>query len=216
MGKGRLSAAVDFKYALLDTYKRLALTEREVMVLLMIEHLIADGNSYVTPDLLSMKMTYAPKELDDVIGSLMKKGFFAITISSKGKSKVTIKGAEEAVYQEFEKAFAYSSLKRNNETYKERAKVNIALFEDKLARPLAPIEKEELYLWFEADYTDEEIRNALLDTIRKGQKTMKAIGRTLKDQRRKDDILKEGASAVSDISDEGIDAVLEAARKLFK
>ena len=47
---------IDFPYLLLEYYKKLGLSEKEVAVLFMINHLNNQKNDVVTPDMLSMKM----------------------------------------------------------------------------------------------------------------------------------------------------------------
>ena len=42
--------ALDFNYLLLDNYKKLNLTENDVATLLMMDHLINDGNLFITAE----------------------------------------------------------------------------------------------------------------------------------------------------------------------
>ena len=53
--------ALDFRYLLLEYYKKLRLSENEVMVILMIDHLLEQKNTLITPDLLSLKMNIVAK-----------------------------------------------------------------------------------------------------------------------------------------------------------
>ena len=50
------SSALNIIYLLLDFYKTLGLKEREVMVILMINQLLTQGNDFITSDVLSLKM----------------------------------------------------------------------------------------------------------------------------------------------------------------
>jgi hypothetical protein len=50
--------AVDFRYILLDDYKKLGISEEELSVIMMVDHLLRRGNDLVTADLLSLKMNY--------------------------------------------------------------------------------------------------------------------------------------------------------------
>ena len=54
--------AVDFHYLLLEQYKKLGISESDLIVLLMVDHLILQGNDLVTADLLSLKMNYKTKD----------------------------------------------------------------------------------------------------------------------------------------------------------
>ena len=46
---------VDFRYLILEYYKKLGLTETELCVLLMINHLLNQQNDWITPDMISVK-----------------------------------------------------------------------------------------------------------------------------------------------------------------
>ena len=48
--------ALDFRYLLAEYYKRIGLDETELAVIIMIEHLIQQGNELITPDLLGLKI----------------------------------------------------------------------------------------------------------------------------------------------------------------
>ena len=50
--------AVSFHYVLLDCYKRLGITETGLSVILMIDHLIEQGNTFINSDMLIRKASY--------------------------------------------------------------------------------------------------------------------------------------------------------------
>ena len=54
------SKALDFEYLLLEFYKTLNIQEREVVIILMIEHLLKQGNDFITSDLLALKKLMLP------------------------------------------------------------------------------------------------------------------------------------------------------------
>ena len=49
-----VSEALDFRFLLLENYKKLKLNEQELASICMIDHLISQGNPLVTQDLLSL------------------------------------------------------------------------------------------------------------------------------------------------------------------
>ena len=67
--------SVDFRYLLLEYYKKLGLSESEVSVILMINHLLNQKNEWITPDMLSVKMTFKSAELDKIMTSLLGRKF---------------------------------------------------------------------------------------------------------------------------------------------
>ena len=70
-----VSEALDFRYLLLENYKKLKISENELATIFVIDHLIAQGNPFVTADLLSLKMSLDVKEIDKILASLLKKKF---------------------------------------------------------------------------------------------------------------------------------------------
>ena len=62
--------AVSFEYLLLDCYSKLGLSEKELTVCLMIEHLSKQGNAFVNSDMLALKMNLSTKEIDEAMSSL--------------------------------------------------------------------------------------------------------------------------------------------------
>ena len=79
--------AIDFRYLLLDLYKQARLSENELAVVLMVDHLTRQGNDLVTADLLSLKMNLKVKELDEILAGLVKRGLIAY--ESKGERLFT-------------------------------------------------------------------------------------------------------------------------------
>ena len=59
--------ALDFRYLLLEYYKKLNISETELAVLLIINHLRSQKNAFITPDLLSLKMNLTVEELDSML-----------------------------------------------------------------------------------------------------------------------------------------------------
>ena len=76
--------ALDFRYLLLEYYKKLRLSENEVMVILMIDHLLEQKNTLITPDLLSLKMNISSKELDKILVSLLERDLIVYDMDIDG------------------------------------------------------------------------------------------------------------------------------------
>ena len=55
MNKG-ITNIIDYKYLLINKYKKLGLSEVETMLILVMEQLLEEGNELVTADLLALKM----------------------------------------------------------------------------------------------------------------------------------------------------------------
>ena len=51
-----VSGALDFKYLLLDNYKKYKINENTLATILVMDQLINQGNPFITAELLSLKM----------------------------------------------------------------------------------------------------------------------------------------------------------------
>ena len=75
----------------------------ELVVILETNHLIQQGNTLVTGDLLSMKMNLAPKEIEKIIVSLCNKSYLSYEIED-GKTITSIDGLKNKIYASFRKS----------------------------------------------------------------------------------------------------------------
>ena len=73
----QIEKVISFRLALLDSYKKLGLNENETMVILLIDYLLGQGNSLITSDLLSLKMTLQPEEIDGILVELLNKKYLS-------------------------------------------------------------------------------------------------------------------------------------------
>lgn len=214
MSKNGLLGAVDFRFLLLDAYKKVGLSENEVLVALMVDHLIEQGNSLVTVDMLSLKMNLPSKDIDKIVVSLMKKGFLLYD-TNDGKMKTSLAPLQARLYSEFA-----SSLEKDKSALlsKERedalTELN-AFFENKLGRSLSPLESSMINDWLDASFKPAEIKDALQDCLSLGKKTIKAVDKRLREKRADSDIAKEGVSAISPTWDKDIDETMKLAKSLW-
>ncbi len=204
---------VPFSYVMLETYKKLGVTDEEAIVILMIDHLLNQGNAFINADMLSLKMGKSPNEINSIMDSLLKKGLLLYVM--KGKMETSLAPLSEKCYSLFgEMIERQRSMTLGDETANSLSEI-ISFFEDKLSRTLSPLEKDSLSEWLHSSYSVDEIKNALLDTIKTGKKTIRAIEKTLKARRKEDDLLKEGASAINDNWDKDIEETIAITKKIW-
>lgn len=154
--------AVDFCYLLLDFYKEMNITEDELSVILMINHLLDQGNEFITADVLSLKMTLTSKVIDNCLTSLYKKKYIEYDISS-GEPKTTIEPIKKILYKKFEKSlFSEDEYMKNEELSKYRDKI-FELFTSYFKRDLTPIELSHIDDWIKNNVDEEIIVNSLKD-----------------------------------------------------
>ena len=199
--------ALDFRYLLLEYYRKLHINENELAVLLMIDHLLGQKNTLITPDLLSLKMSLSSKDLDKIFVSLIERGFL---LFDTGKNiKVSLKPLKKKLYEVFEESLAKEHETKISE---EKSKVlqNIyQVFEKELSRPLSPLEISLIGEWVDRGYKDERIIEALRTALSKGKKTLKSVDKILLQWQARDDIEKSGNTTIRDDWDQDIEKTME-------
>ena len=189
--------ALDFRYLLLEYYKKLNIKEDELVVILMIDHLTKQNNSFVTADILSLKMNLKVDEIDAILASLLDREM--ISYDFVGKDMITtLEPLRKKIYKLFQLAAAKD---KQNLASEERSRILQALnsyFEKRLTRTLSPLESDMLSTWLDDGYSEEEIKTALEEAIAAGRRQFKSVDRALRTYRRRGDIDKEGYSPVDE------------------
>jgi len=214
MTQSSLMSAVNFRYVLIDSYKKMGLTEDELAVILSIDHLLEQGNSLVTADNLALKMTFKTSKIDEIIVSLVNKGYLVYDTSS-GKMKTSLEPLINKTYSIFQKTLQRDQANLMSEERNGRISKLVALFEGKLNRTLSPLENQTIGEWLDSGYTDEEISNAFLDSLRQNKKNLRAVDKCLRAKRAADDVAKEGATGVKASWDKDIEKTLALAKQMW-
>lgn len=210
----QIEKVISFRLALLDSYKKLGLNENETMVILLIDYLLSQGNSLITSDLLSLKMTLQPEEIDGILVELLNKKYLSYK-TEEGKLVTSIENIRKIVYSEMKKTLTWEVKKESVQKDESLISDLYFLYEDKASQPLSPLEKDTIVSWLKNGYSEEEIKNAVLDTARFKKLTIREVERTLKAKRRAKDLSEEGVSAIKDNYDKSIAETLENAKKLW-
>lgn len=210
----QIEKVISFRLALLDSYKKLGLNENETMVILLIDYLLSQGNSLITSDLLSLKMTLQPEEIDGILVELLNKRYLCYK-TEDGKLVTSIENIRKIVYSEMKKTLTWEVKKESVQKDESLISDLYSLYEDKSSQPLSPLEKDTIVSWLKNGYSEEEIKNAVLDTARFKKLTIREVERTLKAKRRAKDFSEEGVSAIKDNYDKSIAETLENAKKLW-
>ena len=199
--------ALDFRYLLLEYYKKLRLTENDLAVILMIDHLLEQKNVLITPDLLSIRMNLKMAEIDKIMVSLIDKGFLDYDLTKK--VKVSLKPLKKELY----KVFQDSLVKEHENAYNEKKAASLKniyeVFEKELGRTLSPLEFSLIGEWVDQGFTDETIINALKEALSKGKKTLKSVDKILLQWQARDDLEKNGYTTISEDWDKNMDETLK-------
>ena len=186
------NVALDFNYLLLENYKKLNLSENDVATLLMIDHLISDGNLFITADLLSLKMALPIEEIDKIFADLLTRGFIEYAVSNNS-TITTLKPLQDKLLKEFQLRLS-AEQSENNYDFNPL----FAAFEKTFGRPLSQVELSKIKEWVFLGYSEEKIKNALKEAIAKEGKTLREVEKVLLQWTARDDIEKDGSSPITD------------------
>ena len=202
--------ALDFRYLLLEYYKKLRLSENEVMVILMIDHLLEQKNTLITPDLLSLKMNISSKELDKILVNLLERDLIVYDMGKK--VKVSLKSLHKKLYETFQVALSKEQESLVSEKKAAYLKNIYEVFEKQLNRTLSPLEFSMIGEWVNDGFDDETIIRALNEALAKGKKTIRSVDRILVQYKAKEDMEKTGMSNVKEVWDDDMESLLEVAK----
>lgn len=190
--------AVDFRYILLDDYKKLGISEDQMLVVLMVDHLTRQGNAFVTADLLRLKMNYKTDQIDKILSSLVKKGWLAYESDPNGGLRTSLEPLKTKLYKQFEADLAKEAVNLHSATRAESLNRLYAYVEKRFNRTLSPLENEQINAWLDEGFGENEIVDAVEEALGKGRKTFKSVDKAIRSSRKRDDIAKEGYSAVDE------------------
>ena len=206
-----VSEAIDFRFLLLENYKKLKLNEQELAVILMIDHLIGQGNPLVTQDLLSLKMSMDVKSIDSVLALLLTKGYIAF-ITEGGKTVTTLDPLKKILFREFQFSMTKEDDNRNKKEINEQLENIYETFDKLLGRPLSPVEISKIREWVERGFSDETIINALKEALAKGKKSLRSVDKILLSWEQRADIEKDGITTRSEEWDRNLEETIRIAK----
>ena len=192
-----ISEAIDFRFLLLENYKKLKISENQLAIIMMIDHLIEHGDQFVTADLLSLKMSLDIKEIDRLLADLLTRGLMEYA-TVNGKTVTSLKPLNEKLYREFQISVSKENEAKNSETISNQLNNVFEQFQNELGRSLSPIEVSTIREWVSMGYTDEVIIDALKEAINQGKKSIKSVDKILLTWAKRDDLEAEGKTSIDD------------------
>lgn len=173
-----VSDALDFKYLLIENYKKMNISEVELATIFVIDHFINEGNSIITTDLLSLKMSLPVNEIDNVLTSLLTRGFIEY-VSKRNKTITTLNPLKKILMKNFQLSMSLEN-DQNEQQNKEDKLANIYKeYEKELKRNLAPVEINKIKEWFDFGYSDKQIIDALKEALSKGKRSLRSVDKVL-------------------------------------
>ena len=206
-----ITEAIDFRYLLIDNYKRLKLSENELAVIFVIDFLIDQGNPFITADYLSLKMTLDVKEIDNILVELLKKGL--IEYVSQGKKTVTtLNPLKEKLYKEFRLSLDAEQKNMSDKKVQERLGNIYSKFEELLQRNLTPVEFSKIREWVSYGYSDETLINACKEAVSKGKKSLRSVDKILLQWMAREDVESDGSTPINSKWDKNLEETIRIAK----
>ena len=206
-----ITEAIDFRYLLIENYRKLKLNENELATIFVIDHLISQGNPFVTADLLSLKMTLDIKEIDKILAKLLTKGMFEY--KTIGKNTVaTLEPLKQKLYREFQLFLSTEEEEKSSTRIKEELENVYTNYEKLLGRSLSPVEVAKIHEWISFGYSDKTIIDALKEALSKNKKTLRSVDKILLSWSQRDDLQSEGHTPLSEEWDKNLEETIRIAK----
>ena len=204
-----ISEAIDFRFLLLENYKKLKISENELAVIFMIDHLVSQGNPFITADLLSLKMSLDAKEIDTIIADLLTRGFMEYA-SLNGRTVTSLSPLKEKLFSNF--ALSVSKEAENKKAKDEMLSNIYQSFEAELGRTLQPMEISTIREWVDLGYSDEIIINALKEALAQGKKSIKSVDKVLLSWAKREELETEGKTTIKNNWNEDLEETIRIAK----
>ena len=206
-----ISEAIDFRFLLLENYKKLQIREDELAVIFMIDHLIGQGNPFINADLLSLKMTLDHRSIDNVLANLLTRGFIEY-VSQGNKTVTSLNPLKEKLFREFQMASTFEQESRSSQKVNEMLTNIYSEFEKLLGRPLSQVEFSRIREWISYGYSDQLIIDALKEALARGKKSLRSVDKILLSWAEREDIEKEGHTSLNANWDKNLEETIRIAK----
>ncbi len=205
-----ITEAIDFRFLLLENYKKLKISEEELATIFMIDHLISLGNPFMTADLLSLKMSLDHEKIDGILSNLLTKGYISY-LSENGKTITTLEPLKNKLYREFQLSMSKDEAEKAQRVNEELENI-YGTFQKLLGRSLSPVEISKIREWIAMGYTDEVVINALKECLNKGKKSLRSVDKTLLSWSARDDIQSDGFTSINKEWDKNLQETIRIAK----
>ena len=206
-----ISEAIDFRYLLIENYKKLKLNENEVTTIFVVDHLISQGNPFITSDLLSLKMSLDVKEIDKILAKLITKGLFEYKTVGQ-QTIASLDPLKQKLYKEFQLYLTKEEEEKKDKKRSEEIDNVYLTFEKLLNRSLSPVEVSKIHEWISYGYSDKLIIDALKEALSKGKKTLRSVDKILLNWSSREEIENEGYTTRNNEWDKSLEETIRIAK----
>lgn len=191
-----VSGALDFKFLLIDNYKKYKINENTLATILVMDQLINQGNPFITAELLSLKMSLDVADIDIILSKLIINGYLEYKVSG-GKTVCSLAPLKEKLYKDFESYVSKEDATENNQEVSANVKAATKDIEKLFKRSLLPLEINKVKEWIMTGYRVETIVDACKEAVSKNTKTISAMDKVLATWQSRNDIETDGITTLS-------------------
>ena len=206
-----VSEALDFRFLLLENYKKFKMNEQELATIFMIDHLISQGNPFVTQDLLSLKMTLDVASIDKILAALLTKGYIAYE-TKDNRTITTLDPLKKILFREYNLNIMKETKAEEKKNVQEELENIYQAFDKLLGRQLSPVEISKIREWVDYGFTDEQIINALKEALAKGKKSLRSVDKILLSWSNREDMEKYGVATNREDWDKNLEETIRIAK----
>lgn len=191
-----VSGALDFKFLLIDNYKKYKINENTLATILVMDQLINQGNPFITAELLSLKMSLDVADIDIILSKLIINGYLEYKVSG-GKTVCSLAPLKEKLFKDFESSVSKEDATENNQEVSANVKAATKDIEKLFKRSLLPLEINKVKEWIMTGYRAETIVDACKEAVSKNTKTISAMDKVLATWQSRNDIETDGITTLS-------------------
>jgi DNA replication protein len=169
---------IDYNTLVLHYYHHFDITETEAIALMKLNALLEKKRGIIQPDKFALWLSTDKKGTEEILTSLMNKGYLQIKLisCSNGKEKETFD-----VDYFLTKVVDYV-LNSRKTTSKSITHEYVSFLEDTLQKPLSPLDIEIITKWIDEDnYSLEMVKEAALQALKRTNPNIKHIDKILLD-----------------------------------
>ncbi len=170
---------MSFSSLVLKYYHKFDLTEREAIALIKLHTLLEEGERIIKPQQFSKWLATSPKETEDILNSLINKGYLTIRLDEDEKGKQ----CETFDVDFFLNKITNHLQKKQNETQENVFASTIDYLESMFQKPLTQMEMEIVQDWLQNEtYSETMIKDAVKKVITYNNPSIKQVDHILINQ----------------------------------
>lgn len=173
---------IQFDKLIIEQYYKLSIDEVDTIILIRLNDLLQRNIHELNDEEIAESMKINKNELGKRIVNLVKNGFITLELSSVGSKEVF---SLDETYKRLALIITGASEKSKDNNLKNKIKETVELLERELKKILSPLELEMVQRWYLEDkYSDDEISDAILKTLKYKNRGVSYIDRLLQATRR--------------------------------